>query len=78
VSNLIPIPPLDGSRVVQYFLPRDMLVVYRKIEQFGLLVIIFLVFFIEPVNTLLTTVVVSTLEVLTTIFGLSGVVASVA
>ena len=55
-----------------------MLVVYRKIEQFGLLVIIFLVFFIEPVNTLLTTVVVSTLEVLTTIFGLSGVVASVA
>ena len=75
---MIPIPPLDGSRVVQYFLPRDMLVVYRKIEQFGLLVIIFLVFFIEPVNTLLTTVVVSTLEVLTTIFGLSGVVASVA
>jgi len=78
IFNLIPIPPLDGSRVVQYFLPRDMLVVYRKIEQFGLLVIIFLVFFIEPVNTLLTTVVVSTLEVLTTIFGLSGVVASVA
>jgi Zn-dependent protease len=77
IFNLIPIPPLDGSRVVQYFLPRDMLVVYRKIEQFGLLLIVFLVFFVEPVNTLLIAAIISTLELITTIFGLSEVVAFV-
>jgi Zn-dependent protease len=45
VFNLIPIPPLDGSRVVQYFLPSGAFAVYRSLEQYGLLVIVALLFF---------------------------------
>jgi len=45
VFNLIPIPPLDGSRVVQYFLPSGALAVYRRLEQYGLLIIVALLIF---------------------------------
>jgi Zn-dependent protease len=48
VFNLIPIPPLDGSRVVQYFLSGGALDAYRRLERFGLLVIVALVFFFPP------------------------------
>lgn len=70
--NLIPIPPLDGSRVMQYFLSREALAVYRQLEQFGLVIILLLVLFVEPVRIFLTTAIVSTLEVLTAIFGIAG------
>ncbi|MSQ68151.1 MAG: site-2 protease family protein [Gammaproteobacteria bacterium] len=38
--NLIPIPPLDGSRVVAALLPPRLAVAYDRIEPFGLLIII--------------------------------------
>jgi Zn-dependent protease len=38
--NLIPIPPLDGSRVVQYFLPDTARVRYRSIERYGFILLI--------------------------------------
>ena len=37
--NLIPIPPLDGSRVVVGFLPRELARSYLKLERFGFLII---------------------------------------
>jgi Zn-dependent protease len=46
VFNLLPIPPLDGSRVVQFFLPRSALVAYQQLERIGLLLIVFLVMFV--------------------------------
>ncbi len=45
VFNLIPIPPLDGSRVVTSFLPPHLASQYLKIEPYGFFIIIFLVFF---------------------------------
>jgi len=48
VFNLVPIPPLDGSRVVQYFLSARALDAYRRFERFGLLVIVGLVLFVPP------------------------------
>ncbi|MDD5730167.1 MAG: site-2 protease family protein [Candidatus Omnitrophica bacterium] len=39
VFNLIPIPPLDGSRVVMGILPRGLAYVYAKIEPFGFIII---------------------------------------
>jgi len=42
--NLIPIPPLDGSRVVQKFLPRDMRDAYHNLERFGFMIILFIMF----------------------------------
>ena len=38
--NIIPIPPLDGSRVLQYFLPRSALHFYSMLERFGFFIII--------------------------------------
>lgn len=38
--NLIPIPPLDGSRVVQYFLPDRMRDAYHSVERYGFFILI--------------------------------------
>lgn len=42
--NLLPIPPLDGGRVLLNVLPPRLADKLRRIEPFGLLVIIFLIF----------------------------------
>lgn len=38
--NLLPIPPLDGSRVVASFLPLRARVIYQKIEPFGFFILL--------------------------------------
>jgi Zn-dependent protease len=45
VFNLIPIPPLDGSRVVGYFLRGEAKRVYASIEPYGFLLVLVLVMF---------------------------------
>lgn len=40
--NLIPIPPLDGSRVVSAFLPPRISYLYDKVERFGFIILIIL------------------------------------
>lgn len=42
VLNLIPIPPLDGSRVVASFLPRRAALIYNSIEQYGIWILLLL------------------------------------
>jgi len=39
VFNMIPIPPLDGSRVLAFFLPRDLREPYVRLETFGMLIV---------------------------------------
>jgi len=77
IFNLIPIPPLDGSRVVQYFLSPRFLAAYRRLEQFGLLVVLGLIFLVPPVRVGLTVAIFATLELLASAFGISGDVAFV-
>ncbi|MFC1478443.1 site-2 protease family protein [Candidatus Margulisiibacteriota bacterium] len=43
--NLIPIPPLDGSRVVSGLLPPEQAYKYNKIEPYGILVIFLLLYY---------------------------------
>ena len=43
--NLIPIPPLDGSRILYHFLPPGMGAQYRSLDRFGFLVVMILVYF---------------------------------
>jgi len=69
VFNLIPIPPLDGSRLVQYFLSGETLILYRRIERFGLLIILALVFLVPGVPALLATVIFRFVELITLPFG---------
>ncbi|OQX54893.1 MAG: hypothetical protein B5M53_05225 [Candidatus Cloacimonas sp. 4484_209] len=42
--NLIPIPPLDGSKVLMFFLPDNIATTFRKIEPFGFIIIFGLFF----------------------------------
>ena len=42
IFNLIPIPPLDGSRILISFLPPQLAHKYSKIEPYGFIIILFL------------------------------------
>ena len=42
--NLIPIPPLDGGRVLIGLLPREQAYVYSKIEPYGFLIVLALMY----------------------------------
>ena len=42
--NLLPIPPLDGGRVLMGILPEKQSQMLRRIEPFGMLLIVFLIF----------------------------------
>ncbi|MEO0651479.1 MAG: site-2 protease family protein [Planctomycetota bacterium] len=48
VFNLVPIPPLDGSRVVRWLLPDSLRDPYNELERFGMFIILGLVFFFPP------------------------------
>jgi len=43
--NLLPIPPLDGSRVVAHFLSGEIERSYRRMDRFGMLLIMALIIF---------------------------------
>lgn len=42
--NLVPIPPLDGSKVAAYFLPRHWALRYLSVERYGFLILLALLF----------------------------------
>ena len=42
--NLMPIPPLDGSRVMSYLLPESLRPGYHAVERYGMIIIIGLLF----------------------------------
>jgi len=39
IFNMLPIPPLDGSRVVMGMLPRELAIRYAKLEPYGFIII---------------------------------------
>ena len=45
VLNMIPIPPLDGSRILYWLLPDKLAAAYYRLEPFGILIIIALLAF---------------------------------
>lgn len=57
VFNMIPFPPLDGSRVLYAFAPEPLQKLMQTIESFGLIAIGLFIFLIIPmISPLLTTV----------------------
>ncbi|MFH1202294.1 MAG: site-2 protease family protein [Candidatus Omnitrophota bacterium] len=40
IFNLLPIPPLDGSRVLMGILPRELAMQYMQLERYGIIIII--------------------------------------
>ncbi len=53
VFNLVPIPPLDGSKILFNFLPARYNHIRRQLEQYGFMILLFFIFFaidvIQPV-----------------------------
>ena len=43
IFNLIPVPPLDGSKVLSSVLPTDLYFKYMQYEQFGFILLILLI-----------------------------------
>jgi Zn-dependent protease len=42
VLNMIPIPPLDGSRIVYWMLPDKYATAYYRLERYGLIILVLL------------------------------------
>ena len=47
--NLIPVPPLDGSRVLQWILPDSLRNAYHSLERFGFLILMALIWFVPGI-----------------------------
>ena len=67
--NLIPIPPLDGSRVVSVLLPIRQSIAYSKIEPYGFFILIGLMF-TGILSAILTPLISSAYTLLSYIFSL--------
>ena len=63
VFNLIPLPPLDGSKVVAVLLPRRWLGRYFTLERYGI-ILIFLAFIVFHADRLLTPLVNTFLQLM--------------
>ena len=53
--NLLPIPPLDGSRVMTWLLPRGIRGTYEGLERWGLVLVVVFVYFVPGVGDLVYT-----------------------
>ena len=56
VFNMMPIPPLDGSRVLAAFMPREMAEAWGRLDQFGFFIIFGLIFFFPPFYNTITAI----------------------
>ena len=69
VFNMLPIPPLDGSRVMMGFLPYNLGLEYSKIEPYGF-IIIFALLWLGAINTIIWPVVIVLARLLGVNFGM--------
>lgn len=67
--NLIPIPPLDGSRVISSLLPPRMAISYERIEPYGIWILLALLLF-GILGKILLPLAVSTIQIIFSIFQL--------
>jgi len=70
--NLLPIPPLDGSRIMTWLLPDGMRQAYNGLERFGLILVLVLVNLVPPVKALVYSTMDSMFRVIQTIVTFGG------
>ena len=44
IFNILPIPPLDGGRILAGLLPESLALGYRKLEPYGFIIVLILAF----------------------------------
>jgi Zn-dependent protease len=54
VFNMVPIPPLDGSRLLYAFAPEPLQDIMRQLEQYGVLIVFALLLLVPAFSILLT------------------------
>lgn len=69
VFNLIPIPPLDGSRVFRLFLPEELQSKFDAIEPYGILILIIAIFVFGLSDLVVYPFINYTMQLLINIFG---------
>ena len=62
VFNMVPIPPLDGSRVLYAFAPEPLQRVMEQLEQFGLFIVFGLIILVPMFGQMLITIDISILN----------------
>jgi len=68
--NLIPIPPLDGSKILMGFLPEDVQQSFSKFEPYGFIVLVVLLFtgFLNPIVNSLQKIIISFISLILSFF----------
>lgn len=69
IFNLFPIPPLDGSKVLQSVLPYHLAKQFQKLEQYGFLILLILLFIPLGESSLLQTILGDLVEIFFTLLG---------
>jgi Zn-dependent protease len=72
VFNLVPIPPLDGSRVMAWLLPPSLREPYSSMERWGLIIVAALVFLSPGFNNFIFTAMITLRHGLERIVSLGG------
>ncbi|WP_058461804.1 site-2 protease family protein [Legionella adelaidensis] len=67
--NLIPIPPLDGSRILASLLPKRLSIPFMRLEPFGLIILLLLLFS-GLLSKILTPVFLKSLDLISALFNL--------
>jgi Zn-dependent protease len=70
VFNLFPIPPLDGSRIIGGFMPREVYAQWQALDQYGMFAVFALfIFFRDPTSRLLESGFENVLRVISAVVG---------
>ena len=62
VFNMVPVPPLDGSKVITYLLPPEKAFAYSRIEPYGFMILLLLIItgalhkFVSPIVFLMANI----------------------
>lgn len=67
--NLLPIPPLDGHKIVRAFLPRGLRYYWEKLEDYSIFLILLLIIPFSPLSNIIFGYINGTLQILLNILG---------
>jgi Zn-dependent protease len=69
VFNIIPIPPLDGHKIVNWFLPKKWSYWWEGLEKYSWILILLLLIPFSPLSSIITSFIQSVLEIFLRLFG---------
>jgi Zn-dependent protease len=69
VFNILPIPPLDGHKVVNWFLPKRWSYWWEELEKYSWILLLLLLLPFSPISSLFTSFISSVLDLFLRFFG---------